>query len=70
MSLYGQIDRDASSKPGERVEFLVIYSICLVVLLIPMTARRLFTAGDGAHSIIEETRSMAANWATSSFMGM
>ncbi len=70
MSLYGQIDRDATSKPTERFEFFAIYSICWIALLIPVATRRLFATAVGAHSILEETRSMATNCATSSFMGM
>lgn len=73
MSLYERIDRE-SSKPRERVEFFLVYSICFVVLLISTTVRRLLrlanhrTASIG--SIFEETRSMAAACAASSFMGM
>lgn len=70
MSLYGHVDRDAASKPRERFEFLLVYSICWVVLLIPTAMRRLLITGGGVRSIIDETRSMAANCAASSFMGM
>ena len=70
MSLYGQIDHDATSKPRERLEFIVIYSICWIVLLVPIAIRRLFMTRSRGQSIVDETRSMAANCATSSFMGM
>ena len=73
MSLYERFDRTASSKPKESVEFFLVYSICFVFLLISTTVRRLL--GLGRHraasgSIFEETRSVAAACAASSFMGM
>ena len=74
MSLYDRIDRDATSRLRERLEFVLVYAVCFVVMLIPTAIRRLrMRGGDQAaplRSIFGETRGMAANCAAASFMGM
>lgn len=74
MSLYERIDRDETSKPRERIEFLLVYSVCFAVMLIPAAIRRFGgrASGEAAslQSIFGETRAMAANCATAAFMGM
>jgi hypothetical protein len=75
MSLYERVDRDVSPKPREKFEFLLVYVVCFVAMLLPMAIRRLGrrTEGDGegsGRSVFGEARTMAANCAASSFMGM
>ena len=70
MSLYERIDRDATSRPKETFEFLLVYAVCFIVMLIPAAVRRLSSRAETARSILDETRTMAANCAASSFMGM
>ena len=75
MSLYERVDRDASPRTRETFEFLLVYIVCFVAMLLPATIRRLSrwsedgTAGSG-RSIFGEARNMAANCAAASFMGM
>jgi hypothetical protein len=70
MSLYGRIDRDVSSRPKETIEFLLVFALCFVAMLLPATLRRIGTRGSGGRSILGEAKAMAMNCATSSFMGM
>ena len=75
MSLYERIDRDASPKSGETFEFLLVYVVCFVAMLVPAAIRRLgrWTEAERARSersIFGEARTMAANCAAASFMGM
>jgi hypothetical protein len=74
MSLYERVDRDETSKPRERVEFLLVYTVCFAVMLIPAAIRRLAASASGEaaslQSIFGETRAMAANCAAAAFMGM
>jgi hypothetical protein len=75
MSLYERVDRDASSKPREAFEFLLVYVVCFVAMLLPAAIRRFSCWIDGdktesERSIFGETKTMAANCAASSFMGM
>ena len=75
MPLYERIDRDVPTKSGATFEFLVVYAVCFVAMLIPATIRWLGRQiyGDKAaarRSIFGEARAMAANCATTSFMGM
>ena len=69
MSLYERIDRDASARPRESFEFLFVYVVCFVAMLIPAAIRRIGGARSG-RSIVGDARTMAANCASSSFMGM
>jgi hypothetical protein len=75
MSLYERIDRDVSSKPRETFEFLLVYAVCFVAMLLSAAIRRLGRRIDGdktasERSLFGETRTMATNCAASSFMGM
>ena len=75
MSLYERVDRDVSTKSGATVEFLVVYAVCFLAMLIPAAIRWLGRQiyGDktaARRSIFAEARAMAANCATTSFMGM
>ena len=75
MSLYERIDRDSPSRPRETFEFLLIYAICFTAMLLPAAIRRLGRWIDGdktgsGRSIFGDARTMAANCAASSFMGM
>jgi hypothetical protein len=68
------IDRDATSRPRERIEYFLVYAVCFVVMLIPASLRRLLPRPDNAaaspQSIFGETRAIAANCAATAFMGM
>jgi len=75
MSLYERIDRDVSAKPRETFEYLLVYAVCFVAMLFPSAIRRLVSWTEGKtarseRSIFGEARTMAANCAASSFMGM
>jgi hypothetical protein len=75
MSLYERIDRDAAPRSKETFEYLLVYAACFSVLLAPVALRRLDLLAGGSRSrsgrtIFDETRAMAANCATSSFMGL
>jgi hypothetical protein len=75
MSLYERIDRDAEPRSRETFEYLLVYAACFTVLLVPVALRRLnrLTGERRARSdrtIFDETKAMAANCATSSFMGL
>lgn len=73
MSLYERVDRYAAPKSKDNLEYLAVYTACFCVLLLPLALRRLNpwsarrTAG---LSIFSETSAVAANWATSSFVGL
>ncbi len=70
MSLYERIDRDASSRPGESFEFHLVYGVCFVAMLLRAAIRRLGSKTDSGRSIFGEAKTMAANCAATSFMGM
>jgi hypothetical protein len=75
MSLYARVDRDVSSKSRETFEFVLVYAVCFVALLLPAMIRRLSRriGGDkmsAGRSIFGEARAMAGNCAAASFMGM
>ena len=73
MSLYERIDRDAEPRSRETFEYLLVYAACFTVLLVPVALRRLNRLNGGRRSdrtIFDETKAMAANCATSSFMGL
>jgi hypothetical protein len=75
MTLYDRIDRDAAPRSRETVEYLLVYAACLTVLLIPVALRRLNHSTGGrrlprGRTVFDETKAMAANCATSSFMGL
>ena len=75
MSLYDRIDHDVSSKAGEKVEFFFLYALCFAAMLIPAAIRRFGhripgeDTGSG-RSLFRDARTMAANCAATSFMGM
>ena len=75
MTLYERIDRDAAPRSRETVEYRLVYAASFTVLLIPVALRRLNHAIGGRRlprdrTVFDETRAMAANCATSSFMGL
>jgi hypothetical protein len=75
MSLYERVDRDVASRPKETFEFLLVFVVCFVAMLLPATIRRFSHRinGEGTasgHSIAGEAKAMAMNCAASSFMGM
>ena len=75
MSLYERIDRDTPSKSSETFEFLLVYVVCFVAMLLLAAIHRLgcWTQGEKAgseRSIFGEAKTMAANCAAASFMGM
>ena len=75
MTLYERIDRDAAPRSRETVEHLLVYAACFTVLLIPVALRRLnHSIGERrlprGRTVFDETKAMAANCATSSFMGL
>jgi hypothetical protein len=75
MSLYERVDRELLSRSGETLEYRLLFAVCFALLLIPAALRRLglwITGGQSGppRSILRETRTIAANCAASSFMGM
>lgn len=71
MSLYERIDRDVSPNPRETFEFLLVYAACFVAMLLPAAIRRLGKEKTvPGRSILGDARTMAANCAAASFMGM
>ena len=73
MSLYERVDRYTTPKSRDNLEYAAVYAACFSVLLLPVVLRRLnpwSRRKASGLSIIGETSAMAANCATSSFMGM
>jgi hypothetical protein len=75
MTLYDRIDRDAAPRSRQTIEYILVYAACCTVLLIPVALRRLNHAIGGSRlprgrTVLDETKAMAANCATSSFMGL
>lgn len=73
MSLYERMDRYATPRSKDNLEYLAVYTVCFCVLLLPVALRRLKPRSlrkTTDLSILGETSAMAANCATSSFMGM
>lgn len=74
MSLYEGTHRHAASgsKPG--FDYLLVYAACFAAYLVPVTIRRINARmGRGTqhhHSILGETSALAANCASSSFVGL
>jgi hypothetical protein len=67
------MDCYATPKSKDNIEYLVVYTVCFCVLLLPVTLRRLRPRTQRKAtglSVFSETSAMAANCATSSFMGM
>lgn len=72
MSLYERTDRYVSSRSKDNLEYIAVYSVCFCVFLLPVALRRLKSASPRRAtkpSIFNETSTIAANCATSSFMG-
>jgi hypothetical protein len=75
MSLYERVDREVSPKARETFEFLLVYAVCFVAMLLPAVFRRLSRWNDGdktgsRRSVFGEARTMATNCAATAFMGM
>ena len=75
MTLYERIDRDAAPRSRQTVEYILVYAACFTVLLVPVALRRLGHSTGGhrlprGRTVFDETMAMAANCATSSFMGL
>lgn len=74
MSFYAISHRRASPDRKDRLEYLLIYSICFALSLVPVTIRRLVRLGatkpGHESSIFSETRRLAANCAAMSFAGL
>lgn len=72
MSLYERTDRYVSSRSKDNLEYLAVYAVCFCVFLLPVAVRRLKSEQPNSTvkpSIFSETGTIAANCATSSFMG-
>lgn len=73
MSLYERIDRYATPRSKDNLEYHVLYAACFCALLLPVALRRFkprFGQKTNRLSIFSETSAMAANYAKSSFMGI
>jgi hypothetical protein len=75
MSLYGRVDRELSPRPGETLEYRLLFVVCFALLLISAAFRRpghwIIGGKTGTpRSILSEARANAANCAAASFMGM
>ncbi|MGJ4928925.1 hypothetical protein ACQR1I_05500 [Bradyrhizobium sp. HKCCYLS2038] len=75
MSLYERMDRDVAPKSRERIDYLLVYAVCFVVLMVEGVLRRIGSVITGHRpaplgAIFGEARIKAANCATSSFMGL
>ncbi len=74
MSLYEGTHRHAASGSKAGVEYLVVYAVCFAAYLVPVTIRRINARASGGtqhhHSILGETSALAANCASSSFVGL
>ncbi|NPU09274.1 hypothetical protein HL667_29690 [Bradyrhizobium sp. 83012] len=75
MSLYERIDRDVAPRSRERIDYLLVYAVCFIVLMVEGVLRRIGSIITGHRpaplgAILGEARIKAANCATSSFMGL
>ncbi|MFT4119090.1 hypothetical protein [Bradyrhizobium sp.] len=74
MSLYEGTHRHAVSGSKAGFDYLLVYAACFAAYLVPVTLRRINArAGSEAqhrHSILGETSALAANCASSSFVGL
>ena len=74
MSLYESTHRNAASGSKGGVEYLLVYAACFVAHLIPVAIRRISARMGGGmqhrNSILSETSALAANCASSSFVGL
>jgi hypothetical protein len=74
MSLYEGIHRSAGTDAKARYEYLLIYSACFALFLVPIAIRRVKSRARGradhSSSVIGETSALAANCAASSFAGL
>lgn len=73
MSLYERIDRYATPRSKDNLEYLAVYVACFCVLLVPVAVRRLnpwSSRRATGLSIFSETSARASNYATSSFAGI
>ncbi|BAM91892.1 conserved hypothetical protein [Bradyrhizobium oligotrophicum S58] len=75
MSLYERMDRDVAPRARERIDYLLVYAVCFVVLMVEGVLRRIGSVMSGHRpaplgAIFGEARIKAANCATSSFMGL
>jgi hypothetical protein len=70
MSLYERIDRDVTSRTGETFEFHLVYVVCFMAMLLTAAIRRIGNKTDSGRSLFGEAKTVAANCAATSFMGM
>ncbi|QAU44364.1 hypothetical protein [Bradyrhizobium guangzhouense] len=74
MSLYEGTHQNAASGSKAGLEYLLVYGACFAAYLLPVAMRRLNGSSDRAkrhrHSILGETSALAANCASSSFVGL
>lgn len=70
--LYGGIHRDALPRPKANFEYLLIYSTCFALYLVPVALRRLVRTGSGErrNSVFGEVSEVAANCAAMQFGGL
>ena len=74
MSLYEGTHQNAASGSKAGLEYLLVYGACFAAYLVPVALRRMNGRRDSAkqhrHSILNETSLLAANCASSSFVGL
>ena len=74
MSLYEGTHRHAASGSKAGFEYLLVYAACFAAYLVPVAIRRISARrGRGAqqhHSIFGDTSALAADCASSSFVGL
>lgn len=74
MSLYEGTHHSAASGSKAGLEYLLVYGACFAAYLVPVAIRRMNAHRDTAkqhrHSILGETSALAANCASSSFVGL
>lgn len=72
MSLHDVIGRDALPRPKANFEYLLIYSTCFALYLVPVACRHLAGTGSGERrkSVLSEVSEVAANCAAMQFGGL
>jgi hypothetical protein len=74
MAPYESTPRNADSGSKAGFEYLLVYTACFAAYLVPVTLKRI-SARSGSeaqhrNSVLSETSEMAANCASSSFVGL
>ena len=72
MSLHDVIGRDALPRPKANFEYLLIYSTCFALYLVPVAFRHLVGTrkGERRNSVLGEVSEVAANCAAMQFGGL